>query len=269
MAKSFPFQTSARKGLGATRPTNTKAGVAAPRTNRAPVKAAPPVRKPPTNARPTAKSAAAPVVKKGAFGRPVDPNAPAKKAVARTTKPAPKFYTHAPEDFKAHFIRVSIFTAKDRLPRKIECVRIDGRWDNAEPRKNNDLSTFDIPTQNALIARITGKLFVTAVAKRLRPNALYRIWIRVGPRKAREKEVEERLLRADDVVVGARVHTIQRVVKDPKTRKPVGEYLNGDTHKADPDRRRIRAIGQYLHGAFESAVLPPKRVRGRIVGEED
>ena len=183
--------------------------------------------------------------------------------------PAPKFFTLAPPEFKSHFIKVKLSTGDDGLVSRIDCTRIDGRWNNVEPRRNTPLQDFDIPTQNALISRLSGKFFAPNPAKRLRPNTGYMIWIRVGPRSAREKEVEEGLLNEGDVVVAARVYSIQRWTRNRKTQKMEGEFLNAETHKDDLDRRRIRSAGAHLHGAFANAVLPPKRVRGKVVGMEE
>ena len=195
---------------------------------------------------------------------------PARKDGTVTKKaPAPKFFTDAPEEFKPHFVKVKLVTGKDGLPSRVECVRIDGRWDNVEPRKNNDLSDFDVPTQNALIARLSGKLFATNFAKRLTPNAAFVIWVRVNARGARDNEVKAKLLPRNARVIGARVYAIKRYVKSEKTGKIVGVMLEGDKYKTDLDRRKIRSAGQHLHGAFANALLPPKRVRGKIVGAEE
>ncbi len=191
------------------------------------------------------------------------PKAVAKKAAAEK----PVFQFDPPDEFKPQFFKVKLYTAKDGLPRKIECTRIDGRWDNDLPRKNNDLSDFDIPTQNALIARLCGKLFAVAPAKRLRPNAAYFIWIRAATRAAREKEIEAGHADEGQRFLGARIYKVQRWTK--KKGKPVGEFLLPDTHKTDADRRKINSSGRFLAGAFTQSVLPPKRVRGKIVGEED
>ena len=175
-----------------------------------------------------------PVVKKGAFGRPIVPGAQRKPPAAKR-KPPVKFVFTAPEGLKSCFVLVSFRTSKDGFIAPgcaVELIR--GKWDN-DNAPSYDLFAHDYSTATTLVARLMMLTYAPNPIRRFAPNTSYEVLIRLGVARA-------------DNSVRASVRLVWRST-DKK-----GQTLVEITDKKDQELRKLRRAGKFLAGSFTKCV---------------
>ena len=187
---------------------------------------------------------------------------PAKKAPARaaaTTTPAKKGFParkpgtvararpakitfKAPADFKPSFFEIVFATLRDGLVNgsSINIQRVRGNWTNEEAKRFN-LAEYDMPTYNAIIARL-GAIYAPNVLKRLPPKTKFTLVIRVNRKAA-------------DGTLSVLVKGIKQT--SPSLKTPGKFVSKWFADKKDPTYRKIRKIAAILPGAFIVVQLPP------------
>lgn len=175
-----------------------------------------------------------------AKGGKADGKKPAKKKNA-----LPLF--KAPEDFKPHFMTVLLKVEKDGLlSSAIKATRYQGRYDpDADDKKKFDVGTYDPKTVQGVLSRFSMVTYVTNVAKRLTPGAIFQILLRVNRKSA-------------DGSISVLFKGVEQAVKSEKTGRTKLKALD----KKDPDYRRFRKATRILPSAFKEVLMPPKRTRG-------
>ena len=188
----------------------------------------------------------------------------AKAGVKR--KPPKKYVFRPPPDFKSCFLDLKFKTGADGLmSSKIALERVAGRWDNDLPGNRANVFELDARTAAAFLSRFSGKLFSPnpnyegekgiSARRRLLPNTVYRVILRVAVRKDPASKTEQKML-------ATRVYHLGRVVTKGEKSKFVWFNLKEKPElRKDPDVKRIRAAGKFCAGAFTNFLLPPKKVR--------
>lgn len=192
-------------------------------------------------------------VKKGPFGRPIDPNAKSKaKAKPAARKPLPTW--KAPEDFKPHFVEVLVKTEKDGLLGSgIRCTRFQGRYDpKAEDKKKADMASYDMKTVIGIQSRLAAVTYATNALRRLPANTTFLLVLRVNRKSA-------------DGSLSVLSKGISEVVKSKKTGRLAPKALD----KTDPNYRKFRKAMRILPVAFKDVLMPPKRERGANKKDQD
>jgi len=167
-------------------------------------------------------------------------------------KPLPLF--KAPEDFKPHFLEVLVKTDKDGLLSNLcKATRYVGRYDPQAPdKKKIDLGGYDQTTLQGILSRFSMVTYVTNVAKRLPVNTTFKILLRVN-RKAKDGSLS---ILFKQVSVGK---------KSAKT----GRVTAVELDKKDVQYRMFRKSSRIMPAAFKDVLMPPKRVRGVKVVEDN
>lgn len=173
------------------------------------------------------------------------------KAKASGRTPLPTF--KAPEEFKPHFVEVTVRTEKDGLLGSgIRAIRYTGRYDpQADDKKKADLKTYDMPTVIGIQARLAAVTYGTNMSKRLLPNTLYQIVLRVNKKAA-------------DGTISVLIKSISQIVKNKK-----GRLAPKELEKSDPYYRKLRKAKNFLPAAFKEVLMPPKKVRGAAKKNDD
>jgi len=223
--------------------------------------------------------------KRPGFGGARKPGA--RPAVKR--KPLPQY--KAPEDFKPHFLLVTVATEADGLfGNKVKAVRYQGKFArDAEEKKKFDMAGYDLLTVAGIMARLSGKTFKPSndrkysadikqrntggtfkrdgVVKqfkstgpdgkpliggaRLPKSTTFQLLLRVGRRTA-------------DNTLTCSVRQVFQIVTNPKT----GRVGPKELEKTDPVSRVLRGCGRFLPAAFTKVQAPPKRSRKRAADIE-
>lgn len=166
---------------------------------------------------------------------------------------APKYVWEAPADFTPFFLEVKFKTEEDgMLGGTVVATRYKGKYDpRDEDKRKWDLATYDVPTLIALQARLNGVVFHSTgrpagngETRRLTPNTLYKLLIRVGSKKA-------------DKSLTAGIKAVWRKQWSEKHEKFKVVKLD----KEDHEFRRIRKASRHLPVAFKNTIAPPKGVR--------
>lgn len=168
----------------------------------------------------------------------------------RVRKPIPTW--NAPADFKPFFCEIFLRTDKDGLlSPDIKAIHYTGRYDrNCDDRKKFVMNDYDIRTCMGILSRFSMRTFHTNPTKRLAPNKVYHIVLRVGVKKATG---ELNILIKE---IG--------VVKKFKSGKNKLEVLD----KADPQAKLFKKAKPILGSAFSKVLMPPKRTRKSTKAEE-
>lgn len=180
-------------------------------------------------------------------------NGTAKPKAKSARKPLPIF--KAPADFKPFFLEVLVKTEKDGLlSNAIKATRYIGRYDPQAPdKKKIDLASYDRPTLQGVLSRLSMTTYATNVVRRLPANTTFRIVLRAN-RKAK------------DGSLSILFKSVSVAVKSAKT----GRFTAKELDKKDPQYRTFRKSSRILPAAFKDVLMPPKRVRGaRVQQEED
>lgn len=175
----------------------------------------------------------------------------AKKKPVR--KPIPMW--KAPADFKPFFLEVLVRTEKDGLlSNAIRATRYVGRYDPEAPdKKKIDLGGYDQATLQGILSRLSMTTYTSNATKRLPANTTFKILLRAN-RKAK------------DGMLSILFKTISTGVKSAKTGRVRPVLLD----KKDPQYRMFRKCSRILPAAFKDCLMPPKRVRGtRVKQDED
>ncbi len=169
-----------------------------------------------------------------------------------TKKPIPIF--KAPEDFKPHFLEVLVKTEKDGLLSSlIKATRYVGRYDPQAPdKKKIDLGSYDPVTLQGILSRLSMTTYATNVAKRLPGGTTYKILLRVN-RKSKDGSIS----------VGFKMVSVGQ--KSKKT----GRVKAVELDKKDPQYRMFRKCNRIIPAAFKDVLMPPKRVRGVKVKNQE
>jgi hypothetical protein len=212
--------------------------------------------KPAAKAKPAAKPTAKPTkamtpLEKARAARAAG-GAPKAGAKRPARKPLPIF--KAPADFKPFFLEVLVKTEKDGLlSNAIKATRYIGRYDPEAPdKKKFDLASYDLPTLQGVLSRLSMTTWATNVAKRLPANTTFKIILRVNRR-------------SKDQSLSVLFKAISMAVKNEKTGRIQAKALD----KKDPKYRMFRKASRILPAAFKGCLMPPKRVRGARVKSED
>lgn len=179
-------------------------------------------------------------------------NGTAKAKPRAARKPLPIF--KAPEDFKPHFLEVTVKTEKDGLlSNAIKATRYVGRYDPQAPdKKKIDLGSYDQKTLQGILSRLSMTTYATNALRRLPANTIFRILLRIN-RKSK------------DGSISVLFKSICIAVKSAKT----GRMKLVALEKKDPKYRMIRKCNRILPAAFKEVLMPPKRVRGARVKDGD
>lgn len=148
---------------------------------------------------------------------------------------------------------VLVKTDKDGLlSNAIRATRYQGRYDPDAPEKKKfDLASYDQPTVQGILGRLSGATYVTNVDKRLPKNRVFSLQLRV-------------IKKAKDNSLAVSFKSISYKEKNKK-----GRVVDIELDKKDPLYRKIRKASRTLPGAFKDTINPPKRVRGKVVDKDD
>jgi hypothetical protein len=150
--------------------------------------------------------------------------------------------TLAPDDFEPHYVLVEYKTESDGLfAGDFKAIRHStGRFDQhlTDPEKVRDMLTYDIPTSMGIAARLAARTFKTDPTKRLDPNTIYIVLLRVGQKSA-----------TGEITVS--VKNVGHVVNDQEF----------DLDKEAPAARLIRSVARFLPAVFANVQNPPEYVR--------
>ena len=160
----------------------------------------------------------------------------------------------APEDFKPHFLEVVVKTDKDGLlANAIKATRYQGRYDpQADDKKKFDLMSYDMPTTLGILSRLSMTTYHSNVAKRLPPKTTFKILLRITKK-------------AKDGTLGVAFKEISFGQKSEKTGRVKAVALD----KKDPQYRMFRKSNRIMPSAFQTVLMPPKKVRGAKVKKDE
>jgi hypothetical protein len=160
----------------------------------------------------------------------------------------------APTDFKPFFLEVFLRTEKDGLlGSTIKAIRYIGRYDpEAEDKKKSDIASYDQPTLIGIMSRFAAVTYATNAAKRLPINTTFKVVLRVNKKAADES-------------LSVLVKSIAIAGKVSKSGR--ADYT--ELAKNDLNYRKLRKASRVLPAAFKTILMPPKKVRGVKVVEED
>jgi hypothetical protein len=169
--------------------------------------------------------------------------------LTETTQSQAELGALAPADFEPHFVLVEYRTESDGLfGGDFTAIRHStGRFNPhlKDVGKVRDMLTYDVNTAVGLAARLSARTFKTDPTKRLDPNTLYVILIRIGKKAATGE--------------------LTAIVKS------VGHVVNGeefDLDKDAPQARLIRGAGRFLSEVFKNVQNPPDLVQKSEVVDE-
>ncbi len=180
---------------------------------------------------------------------------PKRTGAAASTRPARKPLPtwQAPADFKPFFLQVLMKTEKDGLlGSAIRGTRFVGRYDPQAPdKKKFDLAGYDQKTLQGVLARFSAVTYATNAIKRLPPNTLYQVILRINRKSA-----------------DGSLSVLCKGIAEVKKLK-AGRMAPVELDKKDANYRKFRKAMRVLPAAFKECLMPPKRVRGAKVAAED
>lgn len=202
-----------------------------------------------------AKKPSPKVAPPGQIKKPGVKGFPPKRTGAAAARPARKPLPtwQAPADFKPFFLEVLMKTEKDGLLGSgIRGTRYVGRYDPQAPdKKKFDLAGYDQKTLQGVLSRFAAVTFATNAIKRLPANTVYQVILRINRKSA-------------DGSLSVLCKGIAVVKKNGK-----GRMAPEDLDKKDANYRKFRKAMRVLPAAFKECLMPPKRVRGAKVVEDD
>jgi hypothetical protein len=162
----------------------------------------------------------------------------------------------APSDFKPFWLEVLCKTDSDGLlGKKIKCTRYIGNYNPEAPeKKKRDVASYDEGEVYGVLSRLSMTTYVTNVQKRLPPDTMYQLVIRVGKRAA-------------DNTLTTSFKTINKIVKT-KTRGGKVKTKVVTLERSDVQFRLFRKSARILPSAFSESIQPPKPERKSVKAEE-
>jgi hypothetical protein len=168
----------------------------------------------------------------------------------------------APEEFKPHFLEVSVKTDKDGLfSTSISGTRYQGSYNpEAEDKKKFAMESYDPDTLRGILARISAVTYKSNVEKRYPDEIKNRVKVKGSmrlPANTHFKLVMRVAKKAADDSLTVAFKHIMQGVKSEKT----GRIKAIELDKKDPVYRSIRKSKNILPAAFKEVKTPPKKTR--------